>query len=64
MQRFIPFEDDWDALEHLAPECLRPYRAGLPLLSTAQREAAQRQDAPRALATACFDHGSEVARTY
>lgn len=30
MQQFIPFEDDWDALERLSVEALMPYRAGLP----------------------------------
>lgn len=29
MQQFIPFEDDWDALELLRPEALLPYRADL-----------------------------------
>ena len=29
MQQFIPFEDDWDALEKMAPEVLVPYRVGL-----------------------------------
>lgn len=29
MQQFIPFEDDWDALENLRPEDLIPYRSGL-----------------------------------
>jgi hypothetical protein len=29
MQQFIPFEDDWDALESLRPEDLIPYRIGL-----------------------------------
>ncbi len=29
MQQFIPFEDDWDALENLRPEELIPYRVGL-----------------------------------
>ena len=28
MQQFIPFEDDWDALEMLLPEALIPYRVG------------------------------------
>jgi hypothetical protein len=28
MQQFIPFEDDWDALEKLCPEALVPYRVG------------------------------------
>ena len=28
MQQFIPFEDDWDALEKLLPEALIPYRVG------------------------------------
>jgi hypothetical protein len=31
MQQFIPFEDDWDALENLRPEDLIPYRVGLRL---------------------------------
>ncbi|MEO6801305.1 MAG: hypothetical protein ABI178_15310 [Rhodanobacter sp.] len=29
MLQFIPFEDDWDALERLRPEDLIPYRIGL-----------------------------------
>ena len=29
MQRFIPFEDDWDALASLQPEDLIPYRIGM-----------------------------------
>lgn len=29
MRQFIPFEDDWDALENLRPEDLIPYRAGM-----------------------------------
>jgi hypothetical protein len=29
MQQFIPFEDDWDALENLRPEDLIPYHSGL-----------------------------------
>lgn len=29
MQQFIPFEDDWDALENLRPGDLIPYRVGL-----------------------------------
>lgn len=29
MQQFIPFEDDWAALEKLRPEDLVPYRVGL-----------------------------------
>lgn len=28
MQQFIPFEDDWDALEKMRPESLIPYRVG------------------------------------
>ncbi|GAB2581678.1 hypothetical protein ISP15_05860 [Dyella jejuensis] len=28
MQQFIPFEDDWDALEQLRPGMLVPYRVG------------------------------------
>jgi hypothetical protein len=28
MQQFIPFEDDWDALEKLLPDALIPYRVG------------------------------------
>lgn len=38
MKQFIPFEDDWDALEQLAPLRLVPYQIGLPC----QRGAAQR----------------------
>jgi hypothetical protein len=30
MQQFIPFEDDWDALENLRPESLVPYHVGVP----------------------------------
>ncbi|WP_114241808.1 hypothetical protein [Dyella sp. C9] len=30
MQQFIPFEDDWDALEQLRPEMLVPYHVGVP----------------------------------
>lgn len=29
MQQFIPFEDDWDALENLRLEDLIPYRVGM-----------------------------------
>jgi len=29
MLQFIPFEDDWDALENLRPEDLIPYQIGL-----------------------------------
>jgi len=29
MQQFIPFEDDWDALENLRPEALIPFRLSL-----------------------------------
>jgi hypothetical protein len=29
MQQFIPFEDDWDALEKLCLGALVPYRVGL-----------------------------------
>lgn len=29
MQRFIPFEDEWDLLENLRPEDLVPYRIGV-----------------------------------
>ncbi len=29
MQQFIPFEDDWVALENLRPEDLIPYRVGM-----------------------------------
>ena len=29
MLQFIPFEDDWSALERLRPEELIPYRVGL-----------------------------------
>ena len=29
MQQFIPFEDNWDALDQLDPSQLIPYRLGL-----------------------------------
>ena len=29
MQQFIPFEDEWDALENLGPGGLVPYQVGL-----------------------------------
>lgn len=29
MLQFIPFEDDWDALEQLRPEDFIPYRVGM-----------------------------------
>lgn len=38
MQQFIPFEDDWDALERLDPARLIPYRVDLPC----RRDGAQR----------------------
>ena len=38
MQQFIPFEDDWDALENLRPEALIPFRLGL--LGTSELPAA------------------------
>lgn len=39
MQQFIPFEDDWDALERFGPSRLIPYQVGLRCLhdATAQR---------------------------
>ena len=30
MQRFIPFEDQWDELASLDPSCLMPYRVDIP----------------------------------
>lgn len=30
MQQFVPFEDDWDALENLHPAALIPFRLGVP----------------------------------
>ncbi len=30
MRQFIPFEDDWEALEHLSPSDLMPYQVGVP----------------------------------
>ena len=30
MQQFVPFEDDWDALENLHPASLIPFRIGVP----------------------------------
>ncbi|SFF57830.1 hypothetical protein SAMN02799615_04246 [Dyella marensis] len=30
MQQFVPFEDDWDALEKLHPASLIPFRIGVP----------------------------------
>jgi len=38
MKQFIPFEDDWDALERLDPSRLVPYQVDLPC----QHSAAQR----------------------
>ena len=29
MQKFIPFEDDWEALEHLRAEDLVPFHVGM-----------------------------------
>ncbi|MDE2308112.1 MAG: hypothetical protein KGJ97_07470 [Xanthomonadaceae bacterium] len=29
MRQFIPFEDDWDALERLSLEALIPFRVGM-----------------------------------
>ncbi|MHB1272965.1 MAG: hypothetical protein ACYCZD_09400 [Rhodanobacter sp.] len=29
MRQFIPFEDDWDALEQFSLEALIPYRVGM-----------------------------------
>ena len=29
MQQFIPFEDDWDALDRLDPSALIPFQIGL-----------------------------------
>ncbi|WP_158545064.1 hypothetical protein [Dyella monticola] len=40
MQQFIPFEDDWDALEKLHPEALIPYRVGfVPMHEAGQPQA-------------------------
>ncbi len=30
MKQFIPFEDEWDALENLRPDQLIPYHVGIP----------------------------------
>lgn len=30
MQQFIPFEDEWEALEQLDPSCLVPFQIDLP----------------------------------
>lgn len=30
MQQFIPFEDEWDMLDRIAPSQLVPYQNGLP----------------------------------
>lgn len=42
MQQFIPFEDEWDMLDRLAPSQLIPYRIGLPC----SRGAAAQRTAP------------------
>lgn len=42
MQQFIPFEDDWDALERLSIESLMPYRVGLPCQHDLAEPPAQR----------------------
>ena len=49
MQQFIPFEDDWDALENLRPEDLIPYRSGL----IPQPAGASGSSAPAGFPAAC-----------
>ena len=41
MQQFVPFEDDWDALEQMHPEALIPYRVGLVPVHVAGQPQAQ-----------------------
>jgi len=57
MLQFIPFEDDWDALERLRPEDLVPYRVGL-LPEPASSGPARASDASLAFAAL-----TEVAST-
>lgn len=46
MQQFIPFEDDWDALENLRPEDLIPYRVGLRAVRDPADQSTKRASAP------------------
>lgn len=46
MQQFIPFEDDWDALESLDPSALIPFRIDLARTHAAPAPGTRLQRAP------------------
>lgn len=58
MLHFIPFEDDWDALERMRPEDLIPYRVGLlpasGLAAQVADTAAPSSSQPRRPAASCW----------
>lgn len=57
MQQFIPFEDDWDALEQLRPEALIPYRVGLVQAHEPVRQAGASFDAQKSNVAAAIPLG-------
>lgn len=43
MHRFIPFEDDWDALARISPSDLVPYRVGMSIDTMHSSQDAQQE---------------------